>query len=404
MLAEILPPVLTARQQRLVDLADTLAGQFARHADQHEQTGTFPHQNYRELHRQGYLRLAVPADQGGEGVDLFELVLAQEHLARGDGATAMAVDMTLHLMGRLAETRAWPEPVFAAICRSILDDGALINSAATEPEMGSPSRGGLPATTATPTENGWHINGHKTFVTMAPALHYILVSVALPPTPEAPQGSRAGALLRADAPGVRMEDTWSDSLSLRTSGSYDIFFEDVFVEDAWLIDRQPAGTPPDPLLQATQMAWFTLSLAAVYLGIGQAACTDACAYARQRTPTALGRPIATLPNIQQRVGAMQASLTAARAVLHQIARAWVEQPAERAAMLPRIALAKYLCTNAAIDATDQALRIAGGAGLTRSLPLERYYRDVRAGLTHPPNDDTALEMVGRAMLDTPRHS
>jgi len=62
-------------------------------------------------------------------------------------------------------------------------------------------------------------------------------------------------------------------------------------------------------------------------------------------------------------------------------------------------LAKYLCTNAAIAATDQALRIAGGFGLTRKLPLERYFRDARAGLTHPPQDDAALELIGRAALN-----
>src|SRR5689334_6702961 len=103
-------PILTPRQQRIVELADALAERFA---------------------------------------------------ARGDGATAMAVDMTFHLIGQLGESRHWPEPIFATVCRSIVEHGALINSAASEPEMGSPSRGGLPAATATPTTDGWLINGHK---------------------------------------------------------------------------------------------------------------------------------------------------------------------------------------------------------------------------------------------------
>ncbi|PMP79175.1 MAG: acyl-CoA dehydrogenase, partial [Roseiflexus castenholzii] len=79
-------------------------------------------------------------------------------------------------------------------------------------------------------------------------------------------------------------------------------------------------------------------------------------------------------------------------------RAWVARPAERSAMTAQIAMAKYLCTNAACDATDQALRIAGGFALTRALPLERYFRDARAGLTHPPNDDAALELIGKHAL------
>jgi alkylation response protein AidB-like acyl-CoA dehydrogenase len=50
------------------------------------------------------------------------------------------------------------------------------------------------------------------------------------------------------------------------------------------------------------------------------------------------------------------------------------------------------------DVTDLALQIAGGASITRTLPLERYFRDVRAGSMQPPSGDTALELIGRAAI------
>jgi alkylation response protein AidB-like acyl-CoA dehydrogenase len=391
---------LTPRQERIVALADDLARRFARRADEYDRDGRFPHENYAELRDSGYLRLVVPPEYGGEGADLFEMVLAQERLGRGDGATAMAVDMTIHLIGRLRETRSWPAPVFAEVCRAVAEEGALINAAATEPELGSPSRGGLPATSATPVDGGYRISGHKQFVSMAPALRYFVVSCALPPTDDAPQGASANAIVERGAPGLRLENTWSDALSLRASGSFDVLLEDVFVPSHMLVDRQPVGGPP--VLSAKSppaLAWFALTLSAVYLGIGQAASDAIRAYARSRVPTALGRPIATLPNIQRHVGAIEVALSAARAVLHQTARAWVERPEAREALAPQVAAAKYLCTNAAASATDQALRIAGGFAITRRLPLERFFRDARAGLTHPPNDDTALELVGKAALE-----
>jgi alkylation response protein AidB-like acyl-CoA dehydrogenase len=389
---------LSERQQRIVALADSLAERFAARAGEHDRAGSFPLENYADLHEAGYLKLIVPREYGGDGANLYEMVLAQERLARGDGSTAMAVDMTFHLIGRLAETRQWPEPIFADICAHIVADGALINAAATEPELGSPSRGGMPATRAEPTAGGWLVSGHKQFVSMAPALRYFVVGVALPPAPDLPNGATGNAIVTAETPGVRLEDTWVDALSLRTSGSNDLWLDRAFVPAERMVDVRAAGAAP-PQKSPTQMAWFSLTLSAVYLGIGQAACDSACAYARERVPTALGRPIASLPNIQRRVGEMQVQLDAARALLHQTARAWAEQPDSRATLTPAIAAAKYLCTNAAIAATDQALRVAGGFGLTRSLPLERYYRDVRAGLTHPPSDDQALEMVGKAALE-----
>ena len=389
---------LTDGQRRAVALADELAARFAERAGEHDRAGTFPFENYADLHEAGYLKLVVPREYGGEGADLLTMVLAQERLARGDGATAMAADMLVHIIGRMAEARPWPEPIFAAICRSIVDEGALINSAATEPEMGSPSRGGMPATRARRVESGWRITGRKQFTSMGPALRYIVTSVALPPDTDAPDGATANAIVQAPAPGLSLVDTWSESLSLRSSGSYDVLLDDVFVADEWLVDRRPVAANPAPSKPAAPAAWFSLTLSAVYLGIGQAACDTASAYARERVPTALGKPIAELPGIQRRVGEMTVTLGAARAVLHDTARAWVERPELRPELAPQIAAAKYLCTNAAIGATDQALRVAGGFGLTRALPLERYFRDARAGLTHPPADDAALELIGKAAL------
>lgn len=388
---------LTDRQRSIVALANDLALRFAGRADQYDREGGFPFANLADLRESGYLRLVVPRIYGGEGASLFEMVLAQERLAQGCGSTAMAVDMTIHLIGRLAETASWSEPLFGMVCRSVVEEGALINSAATEADLGSPSRGGLPATRARPVAGGWRVTGRKLFVSMAPALRWFLVSATLPPDDETPQGAVGSFLIEAGSPGMRLEDSWGDALSLRASASYDLTLDDVFVPAERLVERVPVGEPPRPGAPS-QMAWFALTLAAVYLGIGQAACDAVCAYARERSPTALGRPIATLPNIQRRVGAMQTTLSAARSVLHQTARTWTERPEERGAMTAQIATAKYLCTNAACEATDQALRIAGGFALTRSLPLERYFRDARAGLTHPPNDDAALELIGKQAL------
>ena len=77
---------------------------------------------------------------------------------------------------------------------------------------------------------------------------------------------------------------------------------------------------------------------------------------------------------------------------------WIMRASSRSiAKAESFAAAKYAATNAAVVATDHALRAAGGFGITRDLPLERFFRDARAGLTHPPNDDAALEMVGRGL-------
>jgi alkylation response protein AidB-like acyl-CoA dehydrogenase len=81
-----------------------------------------------------------------------------------------------------------------------------------------------------------------------------------------------------------------------------------------------------------------------------------------------------------------------------VVRQWQERPELREPLGWEMAGAKVLVTNNAIDITDQALRVVGSVGLQRKHPLERYFRDVRAGLGNPPLDDVAMGIIGRAAL------
>lgn len=384
------------QQQRITDLADRLADRFAARADMHDRQGTVAHENWEDLHREGYLRLVIPREYGGEGANVLDMVIAQEHLGRGDASTALGTAMLINVLGRARDAASWPEPIWAAVCRELAEQGGGINNCVTETELGSISRGGTVATAAVRVPGGWRITGHKIFVTAASALRFLVTAVVLPPTEDAPRGWTANAIVRCSDPGLRIEHTWRDALSLRAAGNDDVWYDEVFVPDEWVVDRRPIGTPPAAAASA-QNPWG-LAVAAVYLGVGQAACDAACDYANARVPPSLGAPIATQAHIQQAVGSMGITLAAARAVLHDAARSWVEQPERRPELAASLAAAKYLCTNAACTVTETALRVAGGFSLTRSLPLERYFRDARAGLFAPPQDDLALGIVGRAAL------
>ena len=132
----------TPRQSRLMTLAARLAERFDARVTENESQSRFPLENHRDLHESGYTRLALPRRFGGEGVDLFDMVLAQEILARGDASTALVCGMSLALMGRVIDGAAWPEPVLAKVCETLAREGGGINNCVTEPDLGSISRGG----------------------------------------------------------------------------------------------------------------------------------------------------------------------------------------------------------------------------------------------------------------------
>ena len=71
----------TPRQRQFIDLAATLADEFATRAAEHDRDGTFPFENYERMKQTGYLGLSVPVELGGMGASLLEMCLAQERLA-----------------------------------------------------------------------------------------------------------------------------------------------------------------------------------------------------------------------------------------------------------------------------------------------------------------------------------
>lgn len=371
-----------------LEIATQLAADFATRAGDADKRGELPAEDIQALKDSKYLALTIPQEYGGFGLSMRETVAAHLELAQGSTSTALVASMTLHIFAHMRETRAWSAAHYERFCRAVVEEGAVFNSIASEPRLGSPSRGALFATTAVaePDGSGWRINGHKNWATGGTHLTHLLVSLSL--QDEEP----AVILVPNHAPGVTWEATWRDALSLRASDSHDVYFKDVVVPPDHLVERR------DSSLRKVPNGWFPMLASATYLGAAVAARNDIIKYALERVPTALGKPIATLPNIQRQIGELDIQLQAARAYLFATAADWRDGD-NRAEMMPRITATKQFVMNMAIDSAERALRIAGGAGMSSALPFERYFRDSRGGLSHPPMGDAALEFVGRHAIE-----
>lgn len=384
-----LPFPKTERQAECMALADRLAAFAAERGPRHDREGSFPMESIQALRASGYPALTVPREFGGWGADPLELALAQERLARGDGSVGLSSWMHLGLIARQATTRTWPAPIFERVCREVVEDGALINAAASEPTLGSPSRGGLPSTTAVRRPDGWLINGRKSWASLAPALTYAVVMATVEDDGQPPR--RANFLVAMSTPGVRIEPTW-DTIGMRGTGSHDVILEDALVPLDVRLPGEEAPGVGDP------RGW-NVGSGAVYTGIAVAARDFAVEYARGRRPSGQqGASIAEYQTVQHRVAEIEMLILQSRSIVYGTAEAWVERPELRDALAWQVNASKYVATNNAIRVTDLALRVVGSAGLARDLPLERYFRDARAGLGNPPMDDIALTLIGKGAL------
>lgn len=367
-------------------LTRTLAATAARHDAQ----ASFPHDNLKLLHREGLARLAVAREHGGGGATLAQARRAIAAVAAGEPSTALVLVMQLINNRSLSAADCrWPAEVRQQVLASMVNDGAFANALRVEPALGSPARGGLPATVARRTADGWRLNGHKLYCTGFDGLTWLLVWGR---TDEA--APRTGTFLVArDSPGVRVLQRW-DSLGLRASASHEVLLEDVRLPAAHAVDlRAPADWLQRP--DADQQAWMAVLLGALYDAIARNARDWLLGFLRDRTPASLGAPLATLPRAQEAVGEIELLLQANDALLDQAAAA---ADAGRPAPAAASGLLKTAVTRNAIAVVEAALRLSSNHGLARANPLERHHRDVLCGRIHTPQEDSACMAAGRLAL------
>ncbi|PIC86637.1 acyl-CoA dehydrogenase [Sporosarcina sp. P20a] len=375
--------ITTDFQRRWVNELTEAGPFFSSFSERSDELSKFPLENIEKLIKMGYTTLTLPKEFGGAGTTVTDMVLFQETIARFDSATALAIGWHQGVVGELYENRKWTEEQLAQFSEAI-QQGALVNRSVTEAQTGSPTRGGRPQTTAVRTNNGWMISGEKTFTTMAPALTHILVSVWIE------EKQKTGFfLLPSDTAGLSIRDTWH-MISMRGTESQTLVLDQVVATDDQLVEvnEAPRGN--------NQNGWL-LHIPACYMGIAQAARDYAVHFASTYQPNSLNEPIASLFSIQTQIGKMDLELIKARHLLYDIARIY-DDPARRVHLQNELGVAKSIVTNSAIEIVNLAMRIVGAKSLEMSNPLQRYYRDVRAGLHNPPMDDMTITKLAQAAI------
>ncbi|MBD8491370.1 acyl-CoA dehydrogenase family protein [Pseudomonas syringae] len=362
----------------------TVTAQLAATADHYDETGEFPHANFRLLHEHGLLGLTVPKALGGGGADLAQALQVISAVARGEPSTALVLVMQYIQHARLQDSTQWPEHLRQQVAIEAVRDGALINALRVEPDLGTPARGGLPSTLARRTPEGWRISGRKIYSTGSHGLTWLGVWAR-----SDDEDPLVGTyLVRKDTPGIRIVEDW-DHLGMRATSSHEVIFDDVLVPLEHAVSVSPWSAPRAELDPAG-MLWMSVLLSAVYDGVAQAARDWLVTWLEQRKPTNLGAALASLPRFQEVVGRIDTLLFANQTLLGTAAQGLV--PSRHAAQI------KYLATDNALRAVEAAIEASGNPGLSRSNPLQRHYRNVLCARVHTPQNDTVLQGIGKAVF------
>ncbi|TRL42311.1 acyl-CoA dehydrogenase family protein [Rhizobium straminoryzae] len=363
---------------------DQIVRAVADAAPEVDRSGAFPWAGIRAVHAGGLLESTVAKRYGGRGASLLDTAHILAALGRGDPSVALITAMTLFNHLAQASRNHWPEDLYLSLLAEAKERPLLLNAARVEPELGSPARGGLPATRARRTASGWSISGRKRFVTGAHGLTHFLVWAH---TDEAP--TRVGTFVVPNGlPGIRIIENW-DSLGMRASGSHDVEYEDVEIPLQNVVDL--TGTEVAQQDNRGHAA-MTLALTSLYLGVAEAAQAAFSRFAHERVPTNLGHPIARTERFVTLSGEIDLLIGGARQLIFD-ALSTGQADAER------LVRARLLAGRQLRDAVQLAVRGLGNPGLGAELGLERHFRDIQAVLVHAPQEDTTISLLGRAAFD-----
>jgi alkylation response protein AidB-like acyl-CoA dehydrogenase len=378
-----LPP-LSDEQSRVIDHMARLARErFSMRAARYDAESSFPYENYADLHREGLLPLTVPKAYGGLGADPVTYAHALRELARGGSATALTFNMHSTVTTFIAAlgTEAQKRRYFG----DVVERGALIASITSEPEQSFRDKFVLNTVFRRTADGGYHVAGIKHFCSIGDAADYYFVTGILEGHASAKDGV-ISALIPRTADGVKLEGVWN-ATGMRGTISHTIRY------DCTVDAEHVIGTPGAFL--TIDLQGFALGYAAVYLGIGEAAFDYMVEMAKTKTQRPSTTPIAEHPLVQRTVAEVGTAIRTARLLLHEAAR--IKTEGDREATMLVVNQAKTYCSDVGLMATEKALRMAGGTGILKSLPLERWHRDALAGPVMPPANDRCLETAGKLL-------
>lgn len=326
-----------------------------------DEKGEFPQALFQELSRMGVFGIRYPRNRGGGGGNNTLYCIICEELARGLMSLAAVTAMQC-LMGTNFLFHYGNDDLRERYFYPALRGEKIACFCLTEPEAGSDL--GAVTTRATAADDGWIINGLKTWVTNGPVADFYTVLCQTDPAKKF-RGLNFFFVPR-ETPGVSVSKPF-DTVGTRTTLISEVAFENVHIpnENRLGADGQGLSNLMAILIEIRSMT------AALAIGLQRAALADSIRYAHERAQ--FGRTIGKFQLIQAKIGDMATSLEASRLMTYSATR-MIDQGIP---CLKEASMAKYFATEAACKAADEATRIFGAYGYSMDYTVQRYYRDNR---------------------------
>lgn len=363
-------------------MARFVDGELIPRAKEIDEKGEFPRDVFEQIARMGVFGIRYPKDRGGAGGNNTLYCIICEELARGLMSVAAVTAMQC-LMGTNFLFHFGTEALHEKYFRPAMRGEKVSSFCLTEPEAGSDL--GNVTTSAKRTEEGFVVNGMKTWVTNGPVADFYTVLCQTDPAKKF-RGLNFFFIPR-DTPGVSVSKPF-DLLGTKTTPISELAFTDVRIPSHHMLGREGEGL--NNLMSI--LAEIRTMTAALAIGLQRAALDDSIRYARERTQ--FGQTINNYQLIQAKIANMAVQLDASRLMTYRATR-MIDQ---KIPCIKEASMAKYFATEAACKAADEATRVLGAYAYSMEYAAQRYYRDNRfllyGGGTHEILQTNIAKWVG----------
>ncbi len=356
---------LSDEQQMIRNLCrDFAEAEIKPYAEEMDRTTAFPYEIVRKMGELGLLGLPFPEEYGGAGADFLAYCIALEEIGRGDAAVGITMEAHTSLGSTpffLYGTEEQKQRYLVPLARG----EQLWAFGLTEPGAGSDSAG--TQTRAELRGGTWHINGAKNFITNAGTDMTGGVTITAVTGMQADGHKQiTNFIVPQGTPGYIIGNPYH-KMGWRASDTRPLSFEDCQVPDENRLGGRGDGFRQFMLILESGR----VAIAALSVGLAQAAYDEALHYARERQQ--FGKPISSFQAIEFKLADMAMEIELSRLMYYKAA--WLHMQGEPFAK--EAAMAKLYASETAKRCCDQAVQIHGGYGFMDEYPVSRFWRNVK---------------------------
>ena len=348
-----------------------------------DKEGQFCRENWRKCAEFGILGLPFPEEYGGAATDILTTMLTMEGLGYGcrDNGLVFALNAQMWSVQHPILTLGTSAQKKKYLSRLI--SGEMIGAhGMSEPDSGSDAYS--LRTRAEKCEDGYRLNGTKTFVTSAPIADLALVFATT--NPKKKMWGITAFLVERGTPGFKVSGD-IEKMGMRTAPMGELILQDCYIPAENRLGPEGAGGR----IFNSSMEWERSCILGSHLGAMEHQLEVCIRYANERRQ--FKQPIGKFQSVSNRIANMKVRLETARLHLYKVA--WLKKQGKPATM--EAAIAKLYLSEAFVESSMDAIRIHGGYGYMSEFGVERDLRDAIGGTLYSGTSDIQRNIITRLL-------